>query len=196
MLGLLGRPGSGKTTIARLLQRLYDPQAGAIRLGGTELRDARLAKLRTRVGIVTQQIEHFHASVRDNLTFFDRAIPDAALWDALEQARERRLAAAGAPEQTQYLAWRQGERQVNQRRTMLVVVRQIAVRCGRIGEGDMVELNRQRGASGKRGRRGNRRPRTVHDRAALVQQRAHAANAGGGLLQVLQLAGDLFDWPA
>jgi ATP-binding cassette subfamily B protein len=85
VLGLLGRTGSGKTTIARLLQRLYDPQAGAIRLGGTELRDARLTDLRTRVGIVTQQIELFHASVRDNLTFFDRAIPDAALWDALEQ---------------------------------------------------------------------------------------------------------------
>jgi ATP-binding cassette, subfamily B, bacterial len=85
VLGLLGRTGSGKTTIARLLQRLYDPQAGAIRLGGADLRDARLAELRARVGIVTQQIELFHASVRDNLTFFDRTIPDAALWDALEQ---------------------------------------------------------------------------------------------------------------
>ncbi|NTU82958.1 MAG: ABC transporter ATP-binding protein, partial [Chloroflexales bacterium] len=54
VLGLLGRTGSGKTSLTRLLLRLYDPQAGAVRLGGVDLRDAPLADLRQRVGVVTQ----------------------------------------------------------------------------------------------------------------------------------------------
>jgi ATP-binding cassette, subfamily B, bacterial len=75
-LGLLGRTGSGKTTIARLLFRLYDPLGGTVRLAGVDLRDVPLADVRRRVGVVTQDIQLFHATVRDNLTFFDRAIPD------------------------------------------------------------------------------------------------------------------------
>lgn len=75
-LGLLGRTGSGKTTITRLLSRLYDPGSGAIRLGGVDLRDTTLEHLRQRIGLVTQQVDLFHASVRDNLTFFDPGIAD------------------------------------------------------------------------------------------------------------------------
>ncbi|MBK9711811.1 MAG: ABC transporter ATP-binding protein [Kouleothrix sp.] len=76
VLGLLGRTGSGKTTLTRLLFRLYDPSAGAIRLGGVDARAARLDDLRTRVGIVTQDVQLFQATIRDNLTLFDQAIPD------------------------------------------------------------------------------------------------------------------------
>jgi len=83
VLGLLGRTGSGKTTVARLLFRLYDVQAGAVRLGGVDIRQARLRELRQRVGIVTQDVQLFRASVRDNLTFFDRAIPDDRIMEAL-----------------------------------------------------------------------------------------------------------------
>ncbi len=83
-LGLLGRTGSGKTTIARLLARLYDPQEGAIRLGGHDLRQARITELRAQIGVVTQEIQLFHATVRDNLTFFDRTITDAAILAALD----------------------------------------------------------------------------------------------------------------
>jgi ABC-type multidrug transport system fused ATPase/permease subunit len=79
VLGLLGRTGSGKTTLTRLLFRLYDPTDGAIRLGGADLRALRLADLRARVGIVTQDVQLFQASVRDNLTLFDHTIPDAAI---------------------------------------------------------------------------------------------------------------------
>jgi ATP-binding cassette, subfamily B, bacterial len=79
VLGLLGRTGSGKTTLSRLLFRLYDPTAGAVRLGGVDLRDVALADLRWRVGMVTQEVQLFRASVRDNLTFFDRRIPDAQI---------------------------------------------------------------------------------------------------------------------
>jgi ATP-binding cassette subfamily B protein len=85
VMGLLGRTGSGKTTIARLLFRLYDPQQGSIRLSGTDLREPVLFDLRQRVGMVTQDVQLFRASVRDNLTFFDRSISDQALQEVLQE---------------------------------------------------------------------------------------------------------------
>jgi ABC-type multidrug transport system fused ATPase/permease subunit len=85
VLGILGRTGSGKTTLTRLLFRLYDPNAGAIRLGGVDIREASRADLRRRVGMVTQDVQLFHASVRDNLTFFDEAIADARIVAVLEE---------------------------------------------------------------------------------------------------------------
>jgi len=85
VLGLLGRTGSGKTTLTRLLFRLYEPSNGALRLNGVLLRDLPLATLRQRVGMVTQEIQLFNASVRDNLTLFDPHIPEARVLDALEE---------------------------------------------------------------------------------------------------------------
>ncbi|MEZ4711556.1 MAG: ABC transporter ATP-binding protein [Caldilineaceae bacterium] len=84
VLGLLGRTGSGKTTITRLLFRLYDPQSGAISLGEHDLRRAPLDSIRQRVGMVTQEVQLFRASVRDNLTFFNPAIDDEHILEALE----------------------------------------------------------------------------------------------------------------
>jgi ATP-binding cassette subfamily B protein len=86
VLGILGRTGSGKTTLTRLLFRLYDPTAGAIRLGGVDLRAAALADLRARVGLVTQDVQLFRATLRDNLTFCGN-VDDAAVWRALEAAQ-------------------------------------------------------------------------------------------------------------
>ncbi len=83
-LGLLGRTGSGKTTITRLLFRLYDPTTGAISLGDNDLRAVALDDLRQRVGMVTQDVQLFQAPVRDNLTFFDRSISDDRIIDALD----------------------------------------------------------------------------------------------------------------
>lgn len=76
VLGLLGRTGSGKTTITRLLFRLYDVTGGVINLSGVDIRDAFKDDLRHHVGMVTQDVQIFRATVRDNLTFFDRTIPD------------------------------------------------------------------------------------------------------------------------
>jgi ABC-type multidrug transport system fused ATPase/permease subunit len=84
-LGILGRTGSGKTTLTRLLFRLYDVTDGAIRLGGADIRHLRFESLRERVGMVTQEVQLFHATVRENLTFFDASIPDARILAALEQ---------------------------------------------------------------------------------------------------------------
>lgn len=79
VLGLLGRTGSGKTTISRLLFRLHDVTAGAVRLGDTDIRDARLDELRQRIGLVTQDVQLFAGTLRDNVTFFDPIITDAQL---------------------------------------------------------------------------------------------------------------------
>jgi ABC-type multidrug transport system fused ATPase/permease subunit len=84
VLGLLGRTGSGKTTLTRLLLRLYDPTSGAVRLSGVDLRCVPNTDLRVRVAIVTQDIHLFSATVRDNLTFFDPAISDAQILAALD----------------------------------------------------------------------------------------------------------------
>ncbi len=84
VLGVLGRTGSGKTTLTRLLLRLYDPTVGTVRLGGIDLRRVPNADLRARVAIVTQDIQLFSATVRNNLTFFDPAIPDAQVMAALD----------------------------------------------------------------------------------------------------------------
>ncbi|HEY3229588.1 MAG TPA: ABC transporter ATP-binding protein [Roseiflexaceae bacterium] len=83
VLGLLGRTGSGKTTLARLLLRLYDPTSGEVRLGGVVARDAHLSEVRRRVGMVTQDVQLFQATVRDNLTFFNPAIRDEQIHAAL-----------------------------------------------------------------------------------------------------------------
>jgi ATP-binding cassette subfamily B protein len=92
VLGLLGRTGSGKTTLSRLLFRLYDPDTGAVRLGhqalpGASLTDIRrvpVTDVRQRVGMVTQNIQLFHATVRDNLTFFDDHTPDERILQVLQ----------------------------------------------------------------------------------------------------------------
>lgn len=84
VLGVVGRTGSGKTTLTRLLPRFYDPQAGIVRLGGVDLRTVRLAAVRTRIGLVTQEVHLFNASVRDNLTLFDASVPNERIIAVLD----------------------------------------------------------------------------------------------------------------
>jgi ATP-binding cassette subfamily B protein len=83
ILGVVGRTGSGKTTLTRLLARFYDPLAGVVRLGGADVRTVRIAAVRARIGLVTQEVQLFNASLRDNLTLFDEHVPDAHLLSTL-----------------------------------------------------------------------------------------------------------------
>ncbi len=85
ILGLLGRTGSGKTTIGRLIFRLYDVNTGSIKINNRDLRNTRLTALRHNVAIVTQDVQLFKASIRDNLTFFDRTIPDERIIATLKE---------------------------------------------------------------------------------------------------------------
>ena len=84
VLGVVGRTGSGKTTIARLLARLYDPVSGSVSVGGVDLRRLSAPALRRTVGFVTQDVQLFRSSVRDNLTLFGPEVPDDDLLAALE----------------------------------------------------------------------------------------------------------------
>lgn len=85
VLGLLGRTGSGKTTIGRLIFRLYDVNAGSIKINGTDIRELQIGSLRHNVAIVTQDVQLFRASIRENLTFFDRTIADEKIIATLEE---------------------------------------------------------------------------------------------------------------
>jgi ABC-type multidrug transport system fused ATPase/permease subunit len=84
-LALIGRTGSGKTTIARLLCRFYEPDSGTISLGGIRLSQIALAELRTRVALVTQEVHLFQATLRDNLTLFDPDISDERVLAVLRE---------------------------------------------------------------------------------------------------------------
>jgi ATP-binding cassette subfamily B protein len=82
-LGLVGRTGSGKSTVARLLLRLYEADAGVVRVGGVDVRDATLASVRDRVRLVTQDVQLFAADLRDNLTLFAGGADDARMVEVL-----------------------------------------------------------------------------------------------------------------
>ena len=89
VLGLLGRTGSGKTTMTRLLFRLYDPTSGVVRVGGEDVRRMPVTELRQHISMVTQDVRLFHGTVRDNLTFFDETIPDRRLMEVIDELRMR-----------------------------------------------------------------------------------------------------------
>ncbi|TMZ44874.1 ATP-binding cassette domain-containing protein, partial [Klebsiella pneumoniae] len=87
VVALVGSSGAGKSTIAQLVPRLYDVDAGAVRLSGSDVRDLTAESIRETLGMVTQDGHLFHDSVRANLLL---ARPDATeeeVWDALRRAR-------------------------------------------------------------------------------------------------------------
>ncbi len=85
VLGVLGRTGSGKTTLARLLFRLYDPQEGEVLINGIAAQQFQLRNLRRNIGMVTQDVQLFRATVRENLTLFRREISDELILAALKE---------------------------------------------------------------------------------------------------------------
>jgi ATP-binding cassette subfamily C protein CydCD len=76
MVALVGPSGAGKSTVAALILRFFDPDAGTIRIGGTDIRDLTLADLRGLVSVVSQDVHLFHGTIEDNLRI---AKPDATL---------------------------------------------------------------------------------------------------------------------
>ena len=85
VLGLLGRTGSGKTTISRLLFRHYDVQQGRVVVGGHDVRRQEVRGLRSRMVMVNQRVDLVHGSVRDNLTLYDPRFTDAEVEDLLAE---------------------------------------------------------------------------------------------------------------
>ncbi|WP_136607817.1 ABC transporter ATP-binding protein [Paenibacillus dokdonensis] len=107
-LGIIGRTGSGKSSLSRVLLRLYNINSGVIRVGGTDIQELKLEALYRRVGMVTQDVQLFDGSLRDNLTLFDGSISDDYIlettgglglkqWiDSLPEGLDTHLKAGGA----------------------------------------------------------------------------------------------------
>ncbi|GAA2794504.1 ABC transporter ATP-binding protein [Saccharopolyspora taberi] len=93
-IALVGPSGAGKTTITHLAGRLYDADEGAVRIGGTDVRDVRLASLYSTVGVVTQDPHLFHDTIRANLTFARPGATDDELVQALRTAQLEHLLSA------------------------------------------------------------------------------------------------------
>ncbi len=94
MIALVGPSGAGKTTLAQLAARLYDVRAGAIRINGTDLREATLASVRQTVGMVMQDAHLFHDTLRANLLYARPDATEAELAAALEDAQIAHVVAA------------------------------------------------------------------------------------------------------
>ncbi|MBA3524341.1 MAG: ABC transporter ATP-binding protein [Geodermatophilaceae bacterium] len=86
MIALVGPSGAGKTTMSQLIPRIYDVGAGAVRIGGVDVRDATLASVRGAVGAVTQDAHMFHDTIRANLLFAQPAATEDELWAVLYAA--------------------------------------------------------------------------------------------------------------
>lgn len=87
LVALVGHSGAGKSTIANLVPRLYDVTAGAVRVGGLDVREATLDSLRDAIGVVSQDAHLFHDSIRANLLYARPEATEEELWAALEGAR-------------------------------------------------------------------------------------------------------------
>jgi ATP-binding cassette subfamily B protein len=87
LTALVGPSGAGKTTLTQLIPRLYDVQAGAVRINGLDVRDATLASLGARIGIVSQDAHLFHDTIRNNLLFARPDAGDADMEAALRAAQ-------------------------------------------------------------------------------------------------------------
>jgi ATP-binding cassette, subfamily B, bacterial len=87
LVALVGPSGAGKTTISQLVTRMYDVRSGAVRIGGTDVRDVTLQSLRDAVGVVTQDAHMFHATIGENLRYARPEAPDEQLWQALDAAQ-------------------------------------------------------------------------------------------------------------
>ena len=96
-LALVGETGSGKTTLAALIARLYDPSSGSVRIDGLDIRDIRLADLAAIVGVVSQETYLLHTTVRENLRYAKPEATDAEIEDAARAAQIHDLI-AGLPE--------------------------------------------------------------------------------------------------
>ncbi|MFI1586753.1 ABC transporter ATP-binding protein [Streptomyces halstedii] len=86
-VALVGSSGAGKSTIAQLIPRLYDPDTGAVRLNGVDVRDLRADSVRETLGMVTQDGHLFHESVRANLLLARPGATEDDIWDALRRSR-------------------------------------------------------------------------------------------------------------
>ncbi len=90
-VAFVGETGAGKSTVAKLVNRYYDPTEGTVRIDGHDLRDVTLASIRSQIGVVPQEPFLFAGSIRDNLTFAAPDADDDELWAAVDAVGLRDL---------------------------------------------------------------------------------------------------------
>ncbi|MDF4254224.1 ABC transporter ATP-binding protein [Streptomyces sp. WMMB303] len=127
MVALVGSSGAGKSTLASLLPRLYDVDSGAVRLGGTDVRDLSAATIRQTLGMVTQDGHLFHDTIRANLLLPRPEATDEELWSALRRARLDGLVAA-LPDGLDTLVGERGYRLSGGERQRLTIARLLLAR--------------------------------------------------------------------
>ncbi|MEO7371832.1 MAG: ABC transporter ATP-binding protein [Ilumatobacteraceae bacterium] len=98
-IGIVGRTGSGKTTLSRLVLRLVEATSGTVLLGGVAIGEIPICELRSRVALIPQEVELLKGSVRDNVTLFDESPTDEAVESALRNAGLAALADGGVHRQ-------------------------------------------------------------------------------------------------
>jgi len=108
-LAVVGETGSGKTTLASLIARLYDPTSGSVRIDGTDIRDMRLTDLAAVVGVVSQETYLLHTTVRENLRYAKPGATDAEIEAAARAAQIHDLI-AGLPDGYETMVGSRGHR--------------------------------------------------------------------------------------
>lgn len=127
VVAVVGSSGAGKSTIASLVPRLYDVDAGAVRLSGVDVRDLTFASIRETLGLVTQDGHLFHESLRANLLLAAPDAGEAELWDALRRARLADLV-HGLPDGLDTVVGERGYRLSGGERQRLTIARLLLAR--------------------------------------------------------------------
>jgi ATP-binding cassette subfamily B protein len=122
MVALVGPSGAGKTTITHLVVRLYDVDAGAVRVGGVDVRDVTLQSLEDVVGYVTQDAHMFHDTIRANLLYANPGVSDRRIWETLEAAQIATLV-RGLPDGLETVVGDRGYRLSGGERQRLAIAR-------------------------------------------------------------------------
>jgi ATP-binding cassette subfamily B protein len=124
MTAIVGETGSGKTTLAYLVARLYEPERGAVLIDGTDVRDVTLASLASSVGLVSQETYLLHASIRENLLLAKPDATDQEIQAATSAARIHELI-AGLPDGYDTLVGERGYRFSGGERQRLAIARML-----------------------------------------------------------------------
>jgi ATP-binding cassette subfamily B protein len=121
-LAVVGETGSGKTTLASLIARLYDPSSGSVRIDGIDIREMRLTDLAAIVGVVSQETYLLHTTVRENLRYAKPEATDAQIEEAARSAQIHDLI-AGLPDGYDTMVGSRGHRFSGGERQRLAIAR-------------------------------------------------------------------------